>query len=145
MTLILTLVSTNKIVQVSDRRLTLNGKVCDSNANKLVCVGYDDARFSVGYTGVAEIDGQRTDYWLVDQIESIFSSGHRDVLTVYKELADKATSAVSRLRYKGRLVHQRHRGLTLALAGYREISGTVVPFLAYISNVALEASSPFDV
>lgn len=36
MTLILTLVATN-IIQVSDRRLTLNGEVCGSNANKLVC------------------------------------------------------------------------------------------------------------
>ena len=96
MILILTLIATNKIVQVSDRRLTLDGETCDTNANKLVCVGCDDARFSVGYTGVAEIGGQRTDYWLVDQISSIFSSGHTDVLTVYKGLADRATSAVSR-------------------------------------------------
>lgn len=94
---------------------------------------------------MAEIDGQRTDYWLVDQIESIFSSGHQDVLTVYKALADKATNAVSRLRCKGHLVHPRRRGLTFALAGYREISETTVPFLAYISNVDLDASSPFDV
>ena len=145
MTLILTLVSTNKIVQVSDRRLTLDGEVCDSNANKLVCVGCDDAHFSIGYTGVAEIAGQRTDYWLVDQIESIFSSGHRDVLNVYKELADKATTAVRGLRYKGRPVHPKHKGLTLALAGFRQINGTTVPFLAYISNVDLDAPSPFDV
>jgi hypothetical protein len=145
MTLILTLVATNKIVQVSDRRLTLNRETCDSSANRLVCVGCDDAHFSIGYTGVAEIDGQRTDYWLVDQISSIFSSGHQDVLAVYKALAEKATSAVSRLRYKGRLVHPQGRGLTLALAGYRVMSETTVPFLAYISNVALDASSPFEV
>ena len=145
MTLILTLLATNKIVQVSDRRLTLNGEVCDSNANKLVCVGCDDAHFSIGYTSVADIDGQRTDYWLVDQIESIFDSGHSDVLTIYRELANKASSAISRLRYKGRLVHPKRRGLTLALAGYRTISGTTVPFLAYISNIALDAATPFDV
>lgn len=145
MTLILTLIATNKIVQVSDRRLTLNGKTCDSNANKLVCVGCDDARFSVGYTGVAEIDGQGTGYWLVDQIESIFRSGHQDVLTVYKMLEEKATKAVSRLQYKGRPVHPQGKGLTLVLTGYREISGTVVPFLAYVSNVALDAASPFGV
>ena len=145
MTLILTLVATNKIVQVSDRRLTLDGEVCDSNANKLVCVGCDDAHFSIGYTGVAEIAGQSTDYWLVDQIESIFSSGHRDILNVYNELADKATTAVRGLRYKGRPVHPKYKGLTLALAGFRQINGTTVPFLAYISNVDLDAPSPFDV
>src|SRR5215217_6787339 len=145
MTLILTLIATNKVVQISDRRLTLNGETCDSNANKLVCVGCDDARFSVGYTGVAEIDGQRTDYWLVEQIESIFRAGHRDVLTVYKMLEEQATKAVSRLQYKGRPVHPQGRGLTLVLARYREIGGTVVPFLAYITNVALDAASPFDV
>ncbi len=77
MTLILTLLATNKIVQVSDRRLTLNGETCDSNANKLVCVGCDDARFSVGYTGVAEIDGQRTDYWLKNQVKAIRSVAKR--------------------------------------------------------------------
>lgn len=145
MTLILTLVSSNKVVQVSDRRLTLGRNVHDINANKAICVGCNDAHFSVGYTGVAEIDGQRTDYWLVDQISSIFQSGNEDVLTVYKALQERATKAISRLRYKGRPVHPQGRGLTLVLAGYRTIEATTVPFLAYISNLNLDNSNPLHV
>lgn len=145
MTLILTLVSSNKVVQVSDRRLTLGKDIHDVNANKAICVGCSDARFSVGYTGVAEIDGQRTDYWLVDQISSVFQSGNEDVLTVYKTLQERATKAISHLRYKRRPVHPQGRGLTLVLAGYRTIEAITVPFLAYISNVNPDNSNPLHV
>lgn len=145
MTLILTLVSSNKVVQVSDRRLTLGRNVHDINANKAICVGCSDARFSVGYTGVAEMDGQRTDYWLVDQISSVFQSGYEDVLTVYKSLQERATEAISRLRYRGRPVHPQGRGLTLVFAGYRTIDAITIPFLAYVSNVNPDNSDPLRV
>lgn len=118
MTLILTLVSTNKIVQVSDRRLTLNGEIHESNATKAICVSCSNAHFSVGYTGVAEIDGKRTDYWIVDQISSTFSSGHQDIGMVARQLAQDLSDAIFKLRYKGRRVRLEDKGLNLVLAGY---------------------------
>ena len=125
MTLILTLVATNKIVQVSDRRLTLNGKMHECNANKAICVSCSNAHFSIGYTGVAEIDGQRTDYWIVDQIFSIFSSGQQDIGKVGQLLTKKLTAAVSRLTYKGRPVRLEDKGLKLVLAGFGGPAGVV--------------------
>lgn len=118
MTLILTLVSTNKIVQVSDRRLTLNGEIHESNATKAICVSCSNAHFSVGYTGVAEIDDKRTDYWIVDQISSTFSSGHQDIGMVARQLAQDLSDAIFKLRYKGRRVRLEDKGLNLVLAGY---------------------------
>ena len=128
---------------MSDRRLTLDGKIHEANASKAICVACSDARFSVGYTGVAEIDGQRTDYWIVDQVSGIFGSGHQDIGTVGRVLTDKLTNAVSRLRYKGRLVRLRDRGLKLVLAGFGGPHNQ--PFLAHITNIEPNAQDTFGV
>ena len=63
-TLVITILGNNKVVQVADTRLTLNGKLHDAHAIKAVGVACADAQFCIGYSGVAEIEGQRTDYWL---------------------------------------------------------------------------------
>jgi hypothetical protein len=56
MTLIFTLATYNKIVQVSDRRLTWSdGRIADDEANKAICVSCKDACFSVAYTGLAVV------------------------------------------------------------------------------------------
>lgn len=147
MTLILTLVAANKIVQVSDRRLTLNGKMHESNANKAICVSCSNAHFSIGYTGVAEIDGQRTDYWIVDQIHSIFSLGHQDIAKVGQLLTKKLTDVFSSLSYAGRPVRLEDKGLDLVLAGFGGPAGGIHddPFLAHIANMTPNARGTFDV
>jgi hypothetical protein len=60
MTLILTLVDRNRIVQVSDRRLAKPyGELHDDNANKAVIVGMERINFAATYTEVAFIGRQR--------------------------------------------------------------------------------------
>ena len=147
MTLILTLVAANKIVQVSDRLLTLNGKVHEENANKAICVSCSNAHFSIGYTGVAEIDGQRTDYWIVDQIQSIFSLGYQDIGKVGQLLGEKLTDVFSELKYEGLPIGLQDKGLKLVLAGFGgPVDGMHTdPFLAHITNMMPNALDTFDV
>ncbi len=118
MTLITSIIGKNKVVQVSDTRLTLRGQETDADAIKAVCVGCNDARFSIGYSGVGEIEGQRTDYWLVDQVNSIFDSGRYGVKAIMWELAVAAENAMPRLRYGGLPVRRQDRWLQLELVGY---------------------------
>lgn len=53
MTLLQTVFSAERVIQVSDRRLTLNGEVFDDEYTKLVCW---NQTFTVGFTGIARID-----------------------------------------------------------------------------------------
>jgi hypothetical protein len=57
------------MIQVSDRRLTtFDGKridVVDEAANKSIVLQCNDGIFAIGYTGLGEIKGERTDEWIV--------------------------------------------------------------------------------
>jgi hypothetical protein len=135
-TLIITIISKNKVVQVSDCLLTLNGKEHDANAIKAIGVACTDAQFCLGYAGVGEIEGQRTDYWLVDQIDSIFSSGRQDVRSLTWELAVRAEEAMPKLTYRGVPVKREDRVLKLVMAGYHHGDDGPLsqPFITSISN-----------
>lgn len=65
MTLLITALSPYRVIQVSDRRLTLpGGKLYDDETNKAVTVNCDDAYFSVAYTGLARVRDHRTRTWI---------------------------------------------------------------------------------
>ena len=91
MTLIITVVDNNKIVQVSDRRLTkTDGSVHDDNANKAVCIGMSGIYYAASYTGLAYIGSEkidnRTDYYLLDRLGSIARYGDRHVESICRSL-----------------------------------------------------------
>jgi hypothetical protein len=72
-TLILTMVSPKRVIQVSDRRITLswpNGTstVKDDDENKSLYVLYADANFAVSYTGIARIQNEPTHNWLAKKL-----------------------------------------------------------------------------
>lgn len=136
MTLIITILGNNKVIRVAGCRLILNGKIHDANAIRAVGVACADAQFCIGYTGVAEIEGRRTDYWLVDQVASIFDSGHHGIRALTWELAERVEEAMPKLRYKGALVKHENRALNLVLAGYHrtETGPLNRPFVTMISN-----------
>ena len=137
MTLIITILSNNKVIQVADCRLTLNGLLHDATAIKAVGVSCTDAQFCIGYTGVAEIEGKRTDYWLVDQVSDILNSSHHSIKALTWELAVRVEKAMLKLRYKGRPVKWEGRAFALTLAGYHntEDGPLTRPFVTTISNM----------
>jgi hypothetical protein len=148
MTLVITVLGNNKVVQVADTRLTLNGKVHDAHAIKAVNVACADAQLCIGYSGVAEIEGERTDRWLVKQIASTFDSGHHGIRAVTWSLAERAEQAMPKLRYKGLRVKREGRALQLIMAGYHHSENGPLsrPFETSITNTRFQGiDKPLDV
>lgn len=140
MTLIITLVDKNKIVQVSDRRLTkTDGSVHDDHANKAVCVGMSDVYYAASYTGLAYIGSEkmdnRTDYWLLDHLGSITRYGDRRVESICRSLVQQATRALSRLRGN-------YKPLEVVLAGYEKNN---VAFRAIVSNMRVNQQGRLEI
>ena len=140
MTLIITAVDKNRIVQVSDRRLTnLDGSVHDDNANKGVCVGMSGIYYAASYTGLAYIGSEkidnRTDYWLLDHLGSITRYGDRRVESICRTLGDHSAQALSRLRGS-------YKPLEIVLAGYEKNN---VAFRAIVSNMKVNQQGMLEV
>jgi len=128
MTLILTVVTTEKVVQASDRRLTIAGQgVFDDEANKAVCVSCKDAAFCVAYTGLGLIGSklQRTDAWLADTL-TIMQAGRRTLLEICESLQSATRAALRPVNTS----QPQQKRLTFVLAGFCMGQG----FLASISN-----------
>jgi hypothetical protein len=79
-TLVLTAACPGFVVQVADRRLTLSNRPSaapyDEFANKTVVYRPTDGVVTMGYSGLAYIDGLPTDEWLVQVLTG--SEIHRD-------------------------------------------------------------------
>lgn len=93
MTLILSCITADHAVQVSDRRLTWlsgpnEGTLKDDEQNKALVIRNHQA---FAYTGIAEIENQKTDDWLFDVAASITSS--TSVNQIYDEIAKRAGTA----------------------------------------------------
>lgn len=129
MTLILSLATKNYIVQVSDRRLTIGngpfqGRLVDDDSNKvtLFC-----NRMSFAYTGLASINGKRTDYWLVDILSKISSNSLSDACNM---IVNSATSEFAKIR-NNKIKKQAFVGVGWTRSGLDE---PIKPIICNISN-----------
>ncbi|MDO8683870.1 MAG: hypothetical protein Q7N50_10360, partial [Armatimonadota bacterium] len=123
-TLILTCLTHEQIVQVSDRRLTtMDGKPkCDA-ANKAI-VYAPAAAFS--YTGIAQIGSKRTDEWIMDQL-----TGSQQIGDVLDGLQNALNNTVPKLHYP-------YKGLAIVGCFWATRQPGVKPDSAYfylISNI----------
>ena len=96
MTQIFTVLTFNKVVQVSDRRLTWpDGSLADDHANKAVCVSCADGWFAISYTGAAQVGRSRTptDEWLVELLSSADAGSlvSADVIELIRSSADASS------------------------------------------------------
>lgn len=120
MTLVQTLFTRERVIQVADRRLTWpDGSVADDNYTKLVCW---NQTFSVAFTGIARIDRRlrkSTSEWIAEVLcdYTIFENGAR-------ALCRDAQDRVKRLGWKD-------RRLAIVIAGFDERR---VPLVAQIAN-----------
>ncbi len=147
MTLIITAVGKNFVIQASDRRLTTSsGALYDDNANKALCVVCRDAVFAMAYTGLAHIGRKRTDEWLVDELSEM-DVGNLSFIELWMALKGKLEPVFNKLQ-----VDRRHRGLVIAFAGYRPVpetegplkkfAGQVEGFAGQLSNIDDDAAKP---
>lgn len=125
MTLIITVLADDAVVQVSDRRLTSGGSIVPKPENKALCVSCSDANFTVSFTGLARIHGMPTTDWTLGQL-TCMKAGALDFPTILGQLRDKLTAA-----WAGLSVHGRTAGITFAFAGF----GRAGPFYGLLSNI----------
>lgn len=142
MTLIITLVNKDRIIQVSDRRLTtLTGDIYDDGANKAVAIGMSYVHFTVCYTGLAfigrEREENRIDRWLQEHLGSIVRDGEPSLEAICEALSQRATKAVARLQGE-----MRNKGLKIVLTGFDRENR---PFRATVSNIKFSSYDVFDV
>lgn len=71
MTLVLTAISRHAVVQASDRLVSRAGRPADPLANKTVVYGARDALVAISYSGLAALEGLRTDDWIARQLRCV--------------------------------------------------------------------------
>lgn len=107
MTLILTCLTNDVIYQISDRRLTSFSPPrapIDEESNKAVFV---NGRVVFGYTGISQVNGQRTDDWLA---HAVASAASQDMAEVANAIKDEASSAFRRMSFASRFKRHAFQG-----------------------------------
>lgn len=127
MTLILSQITQDYVIQVSDRRLTYdNGSIGDDEANKAVLYC---GQFAFSYTGLSCIDGRRrTDAWLLDTLIEPSRGRLDETLEVVR---DAATSTIRSSR-----IERRYKRLAIVGVGWVSLDGSdnLSPLYVSISN-----------
>lgn len=112
MTLILSVLTKDYVVQASDRRLTnaSTGEVVDEDANKTVVF---NGHLAVGYTGLSRIRGYATDLWITEVLQEC-----RDPAAALTALSREATRDLAG-------VPARWRRQAFVLAGWTRVNDFV--------------------
>ncbi len=132
MTLIVSLANKDYVVQVSDRRLSSNGRLIDDESNKCGVLFCLNARMVFGYTGLARYGAFSTDKWLLKALHESANPSYT-IVEILEKLKDKATETFNN--------HQALRGLSnnqkslaVMFTGFINIDGTLKPGCAILSN-----------
>jgi hypothetical protein len=129
MTLILTSVNNNYVTLASDTRLTdKDGKPVDDNAVKCIKLDCSDGSFLIGYTGIARVNGIKTDHWLVD-ILTTFKAGNKQIQDVIKHLKQELDKYFSSLKLDAKT-----KRTTVVVAGWAYTTDGTVPLVLSVSN-----------
>ena len=140
MTFILSCATSDAVYQVSDRRVTTlsgpnPGAVIDDESNKAVVI---DGRVAFSYTGLAEIEGNRTDDWLATRFGHVQTN---DLGAVAERIRSSASNAFKRIRVADRR-WLRHAFVGVGWARPRDVPGPI-PVLLTISN-ALDPAGEWE-
>lgn len=117
MTFVLSLGNADQIIQASDRRLTLNGKVVDDFSNKAGHAVCDDASFLYSFTGIARVgDHHITSRWLSEALYDAAQHGHniQQITARFAQDADRFFQSSTFLTN----LHPSDRRLTVMFTGY---------------------------
>ncbi|MBN2896922.1 MAG: SEC-C domain-containing protein [Campylobacterales bacterium] len=132
MTLILALGNSEHVAQISDRRLSCNGKLVDDESNKcgvLVCL---NARMTFGYTGLAKWENFSTIDWLLKALHHAASPD----FTIGEILERLKVTATKTFREDPRLINipMVHKKLAVMFSGFINLDGCIKPGCAILSN-----------
>jgi hypothetical protein len=137
MTLILSVVTHQHLIQASDRRLVWfrHKKVVkrDDYRNKAVCWR---GRMTLAYTGLAQVGPKRrTDLWLADVLLAEAVAGQTDHGFALEHLADAATAEFLK-PYIGKRIPPELRRHAFVAIGWASFDGgqSMDSYIAYVSN-----------
>jgi hypothetical protein len=131
MTLIITLVRPREIAVVSDRRVTVDGKLLedeDDEHTKLIEFSCEDADATVAFTGLARWDAFATRQWLRELLSTRTSSCR--LAAVIQDVRRIASEKIRGMPTRTR----EDRRLTILFAGFRSDETPVRPFSCSITN-----------
>lgn len=132
MTLVLSCITPEFVVQVSDRRLTrLDGTLYDDETNKAVLL-YQNALFA--YTGLGHIGSKPTNIWIADTLHRFVSvrQNPNDLSDAPLFLGREATKVFQRI--PGGLQLKRHDFVSVGWAAWHADPDKLQPFYMTISN-----------
>jgi hypothetical protein len=132
MTLIISAGNSDNFIQLSDRRLSFNGTLVDDDCNKATVLVCKNARFAVGFTGLARYGSFETQSWLA---ETLCNCGPPDfdAKSILDRFAEKATSDFHS-RPDLRAAPALHKRLSIMFTGFLYNQTTPRGALALISN-----------
>jgi hypothetical protein len=96
MTFILCAANGDQVVQVSDRRLSWNGKIVNDNSNKATTLICRNGWFAVGFTGLAGYGSFETQAWLIDTFWSCAPPEYR-IVPLCERFTAKASEVFQQL------------------------------------------------
>lgn len=88
MTLILSVANKDFVAQISDRRLSTNGRVVNEDSNKSGYLITDDSQMLFGFTGIAEYQSFKARRWIMDML---MKSKAPDLYDIFENFTKNAT------------------------------------------------------
>ena len=132
MTLIITVGNREQFIQVSDRRLTVNGVMQDDESNKAIVLNCANARLAFGFTGLAMVPGFETRKWLLSTVNEC---GPTDYLAhaILERVKNRATQDFQNIAAL-RSLPQSQKRLTVMFSGYLYHHDPPLGVLAILTN-----------
>jgi hypothetical protein len=144
MTLIMALANKKQVVQISDRRLSSNGKLVDDESNKCGILFCLNARMTFGYTGLARWKSFSTFDWLLKILHDSAPPDYT-IGEILERVKHKATYS-----FKNDPILKNMRAedkkLSVMFSGYINVDGENKPGCAILSNYHnFENNTAFEV
>lgn len=143
MTLILALGNKDYVVQISDRRLSNNGRLVDDESNKCGVVFCLNARLAFGYTGLARWNNFSTQKWLLQALHDSASPEFM-IGEILERLKNNATETFKNIHTLKKCPNV-HKRLAVMFSGYINLDGSEKLGCAVLSNYHnFENNTSFD-
>jgi hypothetical protein len=132
MTFILSLGNREQFIQVSDRRLSWNGRLKDDESNKAGILLCKDARHIFGFTGLAKYNKFDTRSWLLN---ALYECCHPDyqINKIMPRLRDRATHDFQTITVLRNLARERKR-VSIMFSGYNYYGSPPLGAVGILTN-----------
>lgn len=132
MTLILTLGNREQVIQISDRRLSWNGKPFDDESNKAGILLCKDSRQIFGFTGLAKWGEFDTWFWILNTLFECCSPDFQinNIMARFKEKASNDFQNLPILKN----IPSKHKRLSIMFSGYNYYINPPVSVCGILTN-----------